>query len=368
MSDSVIRLPSGQLLPVLVQVRARSQQDAARAQRAEAVERHGSALAGYRSTPLLAVLGAPGSRRILVGRWALAASESGEIRAEAALYGRWDEDSDWERSEPDETDRPAFEPIDARGGDTASIITAAAKSAASAARTAVSDVRLICYELSEQIACGLKPNPERPAADLIPGLMALRSLISMARDEAREAVREQFELWFDDDDAYHSYRIAIDPTLMIDALPASAATRTWMSLHDATVRQSRAMEQQLSEQLDLLSSTLDAASSLWTAQQARASEGLNKVASAAAVGLGFPSLVLAYYGADQLVKLRGFAPTTIALMPLVIGAVPAAFMLRHHPPRSWRAGNAAWLATLLTVILATITVIWLVAVNSLGRT
>lgn len=324
---------------------------------------------GFRSAPLLLVFGEHGDRSLVVGRWVMWL-EDGVLHAEAGVHAVWHEGMRWRKVDHLSAaavivDAPPFVATEALEDSPAAILTTAAKAAADRSRSSVTAVREVCYQLADTIAEDLRPADRSSSvrtAPAVPEVMAIRAALSLARDEARETVRRQFELGSDDREAYERYRRAADPTLMIDYEPADHSTRAWMRTHDAGIRQCRAIWDELGEQIDMLSGTLDAASTMWTAQQAKSTHDLNRLASAAAIGIGSPSLVLAYYGADQLLDpdLQTGA-TVVAWLPIVLGAVPAAILLRDHRPEGLKH-VALWQGLLMLLMIATV-----VAIGSTAR-
>lgn len=366
-AQSFVTLPDGSPVIFNVTVRTGARASESLSERRRAVRKAlGGKFDGFRFAVLLLVCGSPGKRLLIVGRWTMWL-EGDAMHAEAGVHGVWHEADGWRRGDPRPAvaaieEDPPFHRADALADTGAAILATATKAAADRSRTSVTAVREICYELSEVISEGLRPDARKSPAPTIPQVMSLRAALALARDEARETIRRQFELGPDDREAYERYRRAADPALMIDFEPADHTTRTWMRTHDAGIRQCRAIEDQLAEQIEMLSGTLDAASTMWTAQQAKSSEDLNKVASAAALGLGVPSLVLAYYGADHLVDLHISAGSTVvAWLPLIVGAVPAAILLRNHQPHWWTSGRSSWLTALIGGTLAAIVAIGSIA-------
>lgn len=135
-------------------------------------------------------------------------------------------------------------------------------------------------------------------------LFELSIVTNRARDEARAAAREGFWLWLTDIEAYQRHRSTLDPTLLNGHQPADLDTRPWMRTHDAGVRHCLAMDQQLSDEAALIAGMLDAASTVAVARESESQETLNALMAVAALGLGIPALVLAYYGADRLLPLN----------------------------------------------------------------
>jgi hypothetical protein len=162
-------------------------------------------------------------------------------------------------------------------------------------------------------------------------LFELSIVTNRARDEARAAAREGFWLWLTDIEAYQRHRSTLDPTLLNGHQPADLDTRPWMRTHDAGVRHCLAMDQQLSDEAALIAGMLDAASTVAVARESESQETLNALMAVAALGLGIPALVLAYYGADRLMPLNDWR-RAVAMLPIVLAAVGAGFLAQHRLP------------------------------------
>jgi peptidoglycan/LPS O-acetylase OafA/YrhL len=91
------------------------------------------------------------------------------------------------------------------------------------------------------------------------------------------------------------------------------------------------MDRQLSEEAALIAGMLDAASTMAAAREGEAQETFNALTAVAALGLGIPALVLAYYGADRLLPLNDWRRAG-AMLPIALAAVAAGLLAQRRLP------------------------------------
>ena len=326
------------------------------ARRAELGDRYG----GFRSAPLVRVVTTRRGRILLVGSW-LVWLVDGELELIASVTSFSAEDEEWRRITPDAdlSSDLAIMPFDTvhalRDDDPQGLLSTVAKATAEESRNEVSIVRSIRYGLESRVRASLTPDSTESPSRALPALIGLRLAVSQARDETRECIREGFMLWRDDDEAYQRYRRHRDSTIINPHAPADIATRPWIRVHDAGVRQCEMMDDFLGEEIQFLAGMLDSAGTMAMVREAEASDTLNKLASAVALGLGLPSLVLAYYGADSLFDLSGRA-TVASVALLLLPAIAAVAIVRDHLPGDSRraktlTGVGAILALLVLLLL-----------------
>ena len=314
--------------------------------------------AGFRSAPLLSVTGERPHRKVMVGRWHLWL-DGGGILVEAVIERAADEDSGWRRicARSAESTEVLHAPFQMRSTselvDRQTLLTALAKEAAEQSRNAVALLRTLRLNLEEAIAISFGSSDGESPAKTLPPLINLSISVAHARHEARDAVREGLWLWRDDSAAYQGYRRSRDLTLINAHPPANASTRPWMRTHDAAVRQCEAMAELLGEEAQALSQMVQSAGAMAQIHDAESADTLNKVAGAAAVGIGLPSLALAYYGADKLfaLDLNGTAAVLgVILIPTLV-AVAASMLLSNSRGRHATAGMALLVACLLLCLI-----------------
>jgi hypothetical protein len=283
-------------------------------------------LRAFRTAPLLRLTGESGSRLLIVGQWRFFVVGE-RLEVDAYVSGLWaDAGGRWEYELEPGLDQVATALTagcfsaehTTSAGDAQSLVTVVAKASAESSRGAVADLRHLRYSLENDLASKIRK--QEPDKTTLAALVALRTAVSKARDEAMVAIRYSLSMLYDDDDAYQMYRLAMDPTLLLDCRPADVRTRPWMRTHDAGMRQCRAMSEQLWDEAASLAQSLDASSTIYAARDAAAQETFNILGAFAAIGIGIPSLLLAYYGADRLLPLsrKGAMPLLIVLAPILL--------------------------------------------------
>lgn len=313
---------------------------------------------GFRSAPLLMVVGEGARRKVLLGRWHIWL-DGERIFVDAAIVRIADESSGWERAgagganvtelltvpfEP----RPKSDLTDRHG-----LLASLAKEAAEQSRNGVAHVRSLRLELEEGVAASLGSDQGESPSRTVPLLINLGVAMTQARHEAREAVREGLWLWSDDPAAYHAYRRGRDTTLAQWQHQADTITRPWMGTHDSAIRHCESMTELLGEEVDALTQMVQAAGAMAQIHDAESADTLNKVASAAAVGIGLPSLGLAYYGADRLFVLNPFGIVVVLgviLVPTVFGIV-ASMVVGRGSKRYTAVGMGVLVSCLLLCLI-----------------
>jgi hypothetical protein len=291
--------------------------------------------ATFRATPLLRVLGTAPQRLIVVGQLRLSVSATESV-IEVGVESVWSEEHAWQvKDQPDLIGSlaPSLMPTAHvfPATDEQSIVTTMAKAAAEASRNAVADLRDIRYEVESALASHLRRDGEGSVLPILSTLLELSIVTNRARDQARAAAREGFWLWLTDDEAYQRHRTKLDPTLLNGHQPADLHTRPWMRTHDAGVRQCLAMDRQLSEEAAFIAGMLYEASTVAAARESEAQETFNALTAVAALGLGIPALVLAYYGADRLLPLDDWRRAG-AMLPIALAAVAAGLVAQRRLP------------------------------------
>ena len=246
--------------------------------------------------------------------------------------------------------------LDVREPGTEHIAAFVAKGLAESARNAVAAVREARYALELQLAqTSVMAPAQSTQGSVVAALLQLGIICGRSADTAREAEREGLHVFLTDSPAYHSYRRVQDPTLIGDAVPATTATRSWMRLHDAAVRQCRALYAQMDAEGASVHALLAAAASVSSSREADAQSSFNTLAAVASLGLGIPALVLALYGADRLLPLDTW-PRQLAFIPVAVGLVVATVVAIRRAPvgshrRAWYVGPAAMLLGLLGLLV-----------------
>jgi hypothetical protein len=313
--------------------------------------------AGFRSVPLLIVIGDIPHRKVLVGRWHIWLEEE-RVLVDAVIERIADEGRGWKRTSAQLTElahvRAPFQPRPMSDlADRQGLLTSLAKEAAGRSRDAVAVVRSLRLELEERVAASMGSVHGESPSETLPLLVSLGIAVTQARHEARDAVREGLWLWRDDCPAYDGYRRSRDLTLINEHPPADVSTRPWMRTHDAAIRQCEAMAQLLGEEIQALTQMVQSAGVMAQIHDAESADTLNKVASAAAVGIGLPSLGLAYYGADKLFALDltgAVAVLAVILVPTVL-AVPASMVVNKGRTRQSTVGMGVLIGCLLLCLI-----------------
>lgn len=295
----------------------------------------------FRAVPLLRVVGEPGARTVVVGQARVAVGRS--VSVKVAVQASWREDGGWAPVPLAEVPADALlsalqspgHAVPAPGrtyGSRQRAAAVVAKALAEGSRNAVADLRAVRYGLEQRLAEDLRTKSRRTG--LLSQIVEIALAVNRARDQAREAAREGLWLWLTDDEAYQQHRKAMDPTLVTTRGAADAATRPWMPMHDAGVRQCTGMEALLGEEARLLYDLLGGASTVEASREADAQETLNQLLTAAGVGLGLPALLLTLYGVEGLTPVQGFrgflAVVFIAAVTLVAATLPSVLMTRSR--------------------------------------
>jgi hypothetical protein len=294
---------------------------------------------------------------VLVGRWHIWL-EGERILVDAVIERVADEGSGWQRTCARSAElaqvrvpfrpRPISDLADRQG-----LLTSLAKEASERSRDEVAVVRSLRLDLEERVAASMGSVGGESPSKTLPLLVSLSIAVTQARHEARDAVREGLWLWRDDSAAYHGYRRSRDMTLINEQPPADVATRPWMRAHDAAIRQCEAMAELLGEEVQALTQMVQSAGVMAQIHDAESADTLNKVASAAAVGIGLPSLGLAYYGADKLFALDlsgAVAVLAVILVPTLL-AVPASMVVSRGRTRHTTVGMGVLVGCLLLCLI-----------------
>jgi hypothetical protein len=371
-----------QVLEIPVQVSGGPESTAARVRLVEAVADEGATgeewaavradlagrYGGFRRAPLVRVVDSDRGRLLLVGAWMVWLVD-GELELVASVTSCYVESEEWQRVAVDDELGPQIELVPFRpryslpDADPQRLLATVAKALAEESRGTIAPLRSIRYGLEERVRASLGDDGDESPSQALPALIGLRLAVSQARDEVRECIREGFMVWRDDDEAHHRYRRHRDATILSEHLPADVTTRPWMRTHDAGIRQCEAMSDHLGEEIEFLSGMLDSAGTMATVREAEAADTLNKVASAVALGLGLPSLVIAYYGADRLFDLSVRA-TAASIALLLFPAMVAALIVRDHLPGSTRRVRNVVAA--LAIVALLVLLLLVVAFTKLG--
>lgn len=316
--------------------------------------------AAFRVAPLLRVLGTAPQRLIVVGQLRLSVSAT-QSSLEAGVEGVWSEEHAWQvKDQPDLIGSlaPSLMTTDylVTAMDEQSMVTTMAKAATEASRDAVADLREIRYEVESCLASHLRRDGEGSVLPILSTFLELSIVTNRARDQARAVAREGFWLWLTDDEAYQRHRTMLDPTLLNGHQPADLHTRSWMRTHDAGVRQCLAMDRQLSEEAALIAGMLDAASTVAAARESEGQETFNALTAVAALGLGIPALVLAYYGADRLLPLNDWRRVE-AMLPIALAAVAAGVLAQFRLPAR-HVNRRQKMGVVLSVVLLLALLAW----------
>lgn len=327
-----------------------------------------------RVVPLLYVAGEKGERIVLVGHSLVTVQDSENVALQSFVTNGWEEgpaEGEFRRldleavREGDAVNKAisAFEeglprwPEKTSPFDQEMHAAKYAKALAELSRNAVSSVREIRYDLEHRLAqFSSKSLSTSSSTPIVASLLELSIICGRAADEAREAVREGLWLHLSDSKAYHSYRRLQDPSIINAAEPATPATRSWMRLHDAAVRQCVEMRKQLDAEAGSARNLMAAAASISNSREADAQSAFNTLAAVASLGLGIPALVLALYGADRLLPLNT-QPRQLAFIPVAIGLVLAAVIAVLRAPK----GKSSWIwigAAIAIIVLLLILLVW----------
>jgi hypothetical protein len=127
--------------------------------------------------------------------------------------------------------------------------TAIAKAIAESSRNEVHSLRTLRYEYERVIGVNLRRLRTRELEFVLADVVELTVAASRARDEAAESWREGLESWRSDSAAYHAQRRLQDPTLPRRVGERRAHRKAWFAILDAGVRQCKAMDQMLTEEV-----------------------------------------------------------------------------------------------------------------------
>lgn len=309
-----------------------------------------------RVVPLLHVAGRKGRRVVVVGHSLVAVHSEDDVVVQSFITNCWEEGSaegeflrlDVETSHESEAAKFAICSFEQRlppWPETTGLFDAEmhaakhAKALAELSRNSVASVREIRYDLEHRLAqFSSQGHPTSSSTPIVASLLELSIICGRAADEAREAVREGLWLHLSDSSAYHSYRRLQDPSIINEAEPATSATRTWMRLHDAGVRQCMEMRKQLDAEAGSARNLMAAAASVSNSREADGQSAFNTLAAVVSLGLGIPALVLALYGADRLLPLNT-QPRQLAFIPVAIGLLLAAVIAIWRAPK----GRSGWI-------------------------
>lgn len=321
----------------------------------------------YRATPLLRLVpptvDGSDKRLLVVGRWHMWVGESQDF-ALAEIEGVWRESDGWA---PVDDLPQAIADLEGRlflctpdapraaGQDRQHAVTVWAKAEAEASRNTVAYLRRIRHGIEKTFSDELRAATKRTVTTTMATLVDLKVALGRARDQGLGLYRAQFNLTdspkrphaLGDNEAYHSYRRALDPTLINPHEPATVNTRSWMRTHDAAMRQTRALHEELREEIANLSDLVSSATGVFQARDAQAQESFNIWAAVAAMAIGLPSLVLAYYGADRL-PLKWSYDRWQPLFPVFLTAASVAGYILWVM-RSRSLGARLWAAVVVIV-------------------
>jgi hypothetical protein len=171
-------------------------------------------------------------------------------------------------------------------------VTALAKGLAEQSRNSVRQFRDIRYRMERDLGSSLRGAPDAGLNILLADVVDLSLASGRARDEAREAVREGLWAWRnpEEEPTYQALRRQIATTLTSTRETVVARDVPWYRDYEAGVAQARAMDELLAEEVVLLHSLLDSASTISVARDAKAQEDFNFVAAVGGVGLGLLAL------------------------------------------------------------------------------
>jgi len=239
------------------------------------------------------------------------------------------------------------------GGDTERFATAMAKHFAERSRDAVAGFRQLRYAVEHSLAHQLR-HSTKELDHTLSDVLELSTVASRARDEAREAARAGLWAWRNDASIYHAQRRLLDPSLPERDSDQEGRDRPWFVLYDAAVRQAVQMERQLGEETSAFGGLLTAASTIAVTRDARSQHTFNWVAGMGGILLGLPALILAMYGAGDLLPL---GPTTYGILLPVVAAGLVALAIALFLP-GMGAGRAKRFWATLAAVLVTIALLY----------
>ncbi len=219
--------------------------------------------------------------------------------------------------------------------------TRAAKALAENSRNAVARLRESRYEVERRFGLHLRRQPGQDMELVLADVVELLAIVGRARDVARWCVRSGLQYSVNNPTMYHAQRRLVDPSLPPREGREAAEADPTFAEYDAAVRQCRALEQELSDEIDALRAVLASGSAIAVTRDAQAQEKFTILATVSAVALGLPALVLALYGASAFLPLNGalaFGSFRL-LYPVLAAGVLAAVLAASLPGkgrRRWR--------------------------------
>ena len=141
----------------------------------------------------------------------------------------------------------------------------------------------------------------------------------------------------DGSDGFHQHRKLLDPTLVRPTNALDLDKMPWFAPHDLAVRHLDVAAEHLGEEVDQIYGLLTGIASVATLREAEAQEQLNVIIAGAAVGLGVPGLVFAFYGAEVLAPLDATEPllaVALTLAATLVVILIVLIALRRRTPTS----------------------------------
>lgn len=235
--------------------------------------------------------------------------------------------------------------------------TTAAKALAENSRNSVSQLRECRYEVERRFGLHLRRELDEDLELVLADVVELLAIVGRARDVARSCVREGLRYWVNDEDMYHAQRGLMDSSLPSRGGREAVEEDPTFSDYDAAVRQCRALDQELSDESEVLRGVLAAGSTIAVTRGAQAQEKFTVLATVSAVALGLPALVLALYGAsdylpfDQQISVASYR----LLYPVLAAGLLAAGLAASLPgrgSRQWRFARTLMGVLVVFVLLA----------------
>ncbi|GGS58299.1 hypothetical protein [Actinokineospora fastidiosa] len=296
----------------------------------ETIERLGAE--AVLAVPFVRVIGKRGGRRLVVGMVRLTVAADDSAAVTLLLHNSWSETGGWHQDvvSADQVDDELLaslaRPEHVLTGDPRARAVAAAKALAEASRNEVLRLREVRYELERQVADLLAQRRSFALRPVLAQVIELSIALGRARDVACEAHRDGLWIWLWDPETYHHNRKtdngAPDP-------------KPWGGTYRAALAHCSAMDAQLAEEVERLTSLLNSMSTFAVAQDGEAQQRFNMIAAAAAAGLGLPALILSLYGADAFLPLTNLDHAWRALLPIAVTTLCAVtVVLRRMPGRA----------------------------------
>lgn len=289
----------------------------------------------FRAVPLLASFDGHDGRLVAVGRIHILARPKRPIEVDAVVVSLWrlisvaDGEQEWE-SITDHRDLTAglssqiLAQFEEPGPDPESAATRLARLLAEASRNHVGSLREFRYRLERSLGDTLRSRHGLDLQRTLANIIEVSAMCSRAGDEAREAVREGLWTWQSDSSAYWAHRRVTDPDIVVDRRHRRGHRRSWFADLDNGVRHCRQMEDLVTQETALLHSLLNAASTIAVTRDARAQEKFNLLASVGAVLFGLPALILALYGAADVLPVS--RANWMILLPIGISGLFASIV------------------------------------------